>query len=44
MTPQGKICSVGKDNGSYRCIGRRDYSFKGELRGLLRKEISLSGP
>lgn len=44
MTPQGKICSVGKDNGSYSCICRRDYSFKRELRGLLRKGISLSGP
>lgn len=44
MTPQGKICSAGKDSGSYSWVGGRDYSFKRELRGLLRIGISLSGP
>lgn len=28
MMPQGKICSVGKDNGCYNCIGGRDYNYQ----------------
>lgn len=27
MIPQGKVCSIGKDNGSYSSIGGRDYSY-----------------
>lgn len=40
---KGKVCALGKDNGSYSCHRQGDYSTRSQLRKL-RKGSSLSGP